>query len=167
MVWTQVRKITGWHDHSCVALLISLSCGTLGVSSLNVLKKVISVIPSNVAGLQDGSGLTALHWAASRGHEACVAALLAKGADPSCLSHTLDGNPGSTAADMASRAGHAGIAAFLSEASLIDTLCKVQNGTAHTMHRSLLGRLCTLTPFHTAPCRRKCCCWLPGNPAAT
>ncbi|KAL0048855.1 hypothetical protein WJX82_001004 [Trebouxia sp. C0006] len=78
--------------------------------------------------LQDKSGLTALHWAASRGREACVAALLAKGADPTCQSHTCDGNLGCTAAEMASSAGHIGIAAVLAEISLVQALSKAQTG---------------------------------------
>lgn len=88
--------------------------------------------------LQDKSGLTALHWAASRGHEACVAALLAKGADPTCLSHTCDSNLGCTAADMASSAGHPGIAAVLAEASLLHALSRAQTGRLPASTVSLL-----------------------------
>ena len=90
-------------------------------------------------GFQDKSGLTALHWAASRGREACVAALLAKGADPTCLSHTFDSNLGCTAADMASSAGHTGIAAVLAEASLVHALSKAQTGRLPASTVSLLG----------------------------
>ncbi len=90
---------------------------------------------------QDKSGLTALHWAASRGREACVAALLAKGADPTCLSHTCDGNLSCTAAEMASSAGHTGIAAVLAEISLVHALSKAQTGRLPAFTVSLLGEI--------------------------
>ena len=91
--------------------------------------------------VQDAWGLTALHWAASRGHEACVAALLAKGSDPTCTSHTPPGNPpGKTAADMASSAGYPGIAAFLAEASLVQALCKAQTGQVPSKLVTLTGK---------------------------
>ncbi len=113
--------------------------------------------------MQDAWGLTALHWAASRGHEACVAALLSKGADPSCLSHTLDGTPGSTAADMASRAGHVGIAAFLSEVELVTALSKAQTGKAPSSLVCLLGKLgmAYLAPDKALVCTRA----VPNTPA--
>ena len=90
--------------------------------------------------VQDKSGLTALHWAASRGREACVAALLAKGADPTCLSHTCDSILGCTAAEMASSAGHTGIAAVLAEISLVHALSKAQTGRLPASTVSLLGK---------------------------
>ena len=94
-----------------------------------------------VPAVQDAWGLTALHWAASRGHEACVAALLAKGSDPTCTSHTPTGDPpGKTAADMASTAGHSGIAAFLAEASLMQALCKAQTGQVPSKLVTLIGK---------------------------
>ncbi len=89
--------------------------------------------------VQDTSGLTALHWAASRGREACVAALLAKGADPTCQSHTCDGNLGYTAAELASSAGHTGIAAVLAEFALVHALSKAQTGRLPASTVSLLG----------------------------
>ena len=95
-----------------------------------------------MSGLQDASGLTALHWAASRGREACVTSLLLKGSDPSCLTHTLDSNPGRTAADLASSAGHSGIAAFLSEASLVYALSTAPTGKPPASLVSLQGKLC-------------------------
>lgn len=90
--------------------------------------------------MQDAWGLTALHWAASRGHEACVAALLAKGSDPTCTSQAPTGSVGKTAADMASSAGYLGIAAFLSEASLVQALCKAQTGKPPATLISLTGQ---------------------------
>lgn len=90
--------------------------------------------------LQDSWGLTALHWAASRGREACVAALLAKGSDPTCTSQACTGTAGKTAADMASSAGYLGIAAFLSEASLVQALCKAQTGKTPAPLNSLQGK---------------------------
>lgn len=84
--------------------------------------------------------MTALHWAASRGHEACVAALLAKGSDPTCTSQASSGTAGKTAADMASSAGYLGIAAFLSEASLVQALCKAQTGKVPASLISLTGQ---------------------------
>lgn len=102
--------------------------------------------------LQDASGLTALHWAASRGREACVTSLLLKGSDPSCLTHTSDSNPGRTAADLASSAGHSGIAAFLSEASLVYALSKAQTGKPPASLVSLLGKLCSGHTVIAASC---------------
>jgi len=68
-----------------------------------------------------------------------VAALLAKGSDPTCLSHTSYGNLGCTAADMASSAGHPGIAAVLAEASLVHALSKAQTVRLPASTVSLLG----------------------------
>ena len=76
--------------------------------------------------LQGCQGFTALHWAASRGHEACVAMLLARGADPNLQTHPPSGSSAATAADLASQAGHHGIAAFLSESSLVRGLTKLR-----------------------------------------
>lgn len=90
--------------------------------------------------LQDAWGLTALHWAASRGQEACVAALLAKGSDPTCTSQACTETAGKTAADMASSAGYLGVAAFLSEASLVQALCKAHTGKASASLISLRGK---------------------------
>ncbi|DBA68383.1 TPA: hypothetical protein ACH3X2_013687 [Trebouxia sp. C0005] len=112
--------------------------------------------------LQDKSGLTALHWAASRGREACVAALLAKGADPTCLSHTCDGNPGCTAAEMASSDGHSGIAAVLAEISLVHALSKAQTGRLPALTVSLLDwqlaqqRPATASPTDRSLPRKRC-----------
>lgn len=90
--------------------------------------------------IQDAWGLTPLHWAASRGHEACVAILLARQSDPTCTSQASLGTAGKTAADMASSAEYLGIAALLSEASLVQALCKAQTGRAPAMLMSLIGR---------------------------
>ena len=88
--------------------------------------------------LQDAWGLTALHWAASRGHEACVVALITKGSDPTCLTHSQASESG-TAADLAGSAGHAGIAAFLAEVLLVHVLAKAQTGKPPSESVSLLG----------------------------
>lgn len=76
--------------------------------------------------VQGPEGYTALHWAASRGHEACVTSLLARGADPNSLTQPSTSSPASTAADLAGQAGHLGIAAFVAETSLVRGLSKLK-----------------------------------------
>lgn len=52
--------------------------------------------------------------------------LLARGGDPNLQTQPTDGTPASTAADLASRAGHMGIAAFVAESSLVRSLTKLR-----------------------------------------
>jgi len=68
-------------------------------------------------------GYTALHAAALGGFEAPIAALLAGGASPSPF---WAAQSGCTPSDLAERAGHRGIAAFLSEQALTAQLSSMQ-----------------------------------------
>ena len=77
-----------------------------------------------------------------------MAALLAKGADPTCQSHTCDGNLGCTAAEMASSAGHIGIAAVLAEISLVQALSKAQTGRLPASTVSLSGEISAESDAH-------------------
>ncbi|XP_031398564.1 calmodulin-binding transcription activator 6-like isoform X2 [Punica granatum] len=69
---------------------------------------------------RDKFGWTALHWAAYYGREKMVASLLSAGAKPNLVTDPTPENPGgSTAADLASRNGHEGLAAYLAEKGLV------------------------------------------------
>ncbi|KAI3972260.1 hypothetical protein MKW92_016495 [Papaver armeniacum] len=69
---------------------------------------------------RDAFGWTALHWAAFYGSKEMVAVLLSEGADPSLVTDPTSQFPGGcTAADIASRNGHEGIAAYLAKQGLI------------------------------------------------
>ncbi|KAI3866664.1 hypothetical protein MKX03_034854 [Papaver bracteatum] len=69
---------------------------------------------------RDAFGWTALHWAAFYGRKEMVAVLLSEGADPSLVTDPTSKFPGGcTAADIASRNGHEGIAAYLAKQGLI------------------------------------------------
>ncbi|XP_021898630.1 calmodulin-binding transcription activator 5 [Carica papaya] len=69
---------------------------------------------------RDKHGWTALHWAAFYGREKMVAVLLSAGAKPNLVTDPTSKNPGgSTAADLASKNGYDGLAAFLSEKALV------------------------------------------------
>ncbi|CAK9145637.1 unnamed protein product [Ilex paraguariensis] len=69
---------------------------------------------------RDKFGWTALHWAAYFGREKMVAALLSAGAKPNLVTHPTSKNPGgSTAADLASKNGYDGLAAYLAEKGLV------------------------------------------------
>ncbi|KAL5182601.1 Calmodulin-binding transcription activator 5 [Glycine soja] len=69
---------------------------------------------------RDRSGWTALHWAAYCGREKMVATLLSAGAKPNLVTDPTPQNPGGcTAADLAYMRGHDGLAAYLSEKSLV------------------------------------------------
>ncbi|XP_058201161.1 calmodulin-binding transcription activator 5 isoform X2 [Rhododendron vialii] len=70
---------------------------------------------------RDKFGWTALHWAAYCGREKMVAALLSAGAKPNLVTDPNSENRGGcTAADLASRKGHDGLAAYLAEKALVD-----------------------------------------------
>lgn len=69
---------------------------------------------------RDKYGWTALHWAAYYGREKMVADLLSAGAKPNLVTDPTSENPGGcTAADIASKKGFDGLAAFLSEQALV------------------------------------------------
>ncbi|XP_020226044.1 calmodulin-binding transcription activator 5 isoform X1 [Cajanus cajan] len=69
---------------------------------------------------RDRFGWTALHWAAYYGREKMVATLLSVGAKPNLVTDPTPQNPGGcTAADLAYMRGHDGLAAYLSEKSLV------------------------------------------------
>ncbi|RZC04434.1 calmodulin-binding transcription activator 6-like isoform X2 [Glycine soja] len=69
---------------------------------------------------RDRFGWTALHWAAYCGREKMVATLLSAGAKPNLVTDPTPQNPGGcTAADLAYMRGHDGLAAYLSEKSLV------------------------------------------------
>lgn len=67
----------------------------------------------------DSRGCSPLHWAAAYGREEALALLLAAGADPG---QVIDEAAGTTPADLAAAQGHGGIAAYLAEAALNQSL---------------------------------------------
>ncbi|XP_027339147.1 calmodulin-binding transcription activator 5-like isoform X2 [Abrus precatorius] len=70
---------------------------------------------------RDKFGWTALHWAAYFGSEKMVATLLSCGARPNLITDPTPQNPaGCTVADLAYTKGHDGLAAYLSEKSLVE-----------------------------------------------
>ncbi|ONK63259.1 uncharacterized protein A4U43_C07F13110, partial [Asparagus officinalis] len=86
---------------------------------------------------RDASGWTALHWAASYGREKTVAALLTAGANASLVTDPTPANPGGcTAADLASKEGYEGLAAYLAEKAL----------TAHVLAMSRSGNITASPP---------------------
>ncbi|KAL2464214.1 Calmodulin-binding transcription activator 5 [Forsythia ovata] len=83
-----------------------------------------AVYPFSCSGLsldyRDKFGWTALHWAAYYGREKMVASLLSAGAKPSLVTDPTAENPdGCTAADLASKNGYDGLAAYLAEKALV------------------------------------------------
>ncbi|KAI4334938.1 hypothetical protein L6164_013636 [Bauhinia variegata] len=70
---------------------------------------------------RDKFGWTALHWAAYCGREKMVATLLSAGARPNLVTDPTPQNPGGcTAADLAYMKSYDGLAAYLSEKSLVE-----------------------------------------------
>lgn len=70
---------------------------------------------------RDKFGWTALHWAAYYGRQKMVAVLLSAGAKPNLVTDPTSENPGGcTAADLASKEGHDGLAAYLAEKGLVE-----------------------------------------------
>ncbi|MED6206069.1 hypothetical protein PIB30_023594 [Stylosanthes scabra] len=70
---------------------------------------------------RDKFGWTALHWAAYYGREKMVGTLLSFGAKPNLVTDPTPQNPGGcTAADLACIKGYDGLAAYLSEKSLVE-----------------------------------------------
>lgn len=72
--------------------------------------------------VQDAWGRTALHWAAAYACEASIVLLLVRGAHAALLSHSSEAQPALVPGDMAAAAGHAGLAAFLSEHALMQLM---------------------------------------------
>ncbi|CAL5415385.1 unnamed protein product [Camellia sinensis] len=69
---------------------------------------------------RDKFGWTALHWAAYCGREKMVAALLSAGAKPNLITDPNSENPdGCIPADLASKKGYDGLAAYLAEKALV------------------------------------------------
>ncbi|KAF8394646.1 hypothetical protein HHK36_020862 [Tetracentron sinense] len=69
---------------------------------------------------RDAHGWTALHWAAYYGREQMVAVLLSAGARPNIVTNPTSEYPGGcTTADLASKKGYDGLAAYLAEKGLI------------------------------------------------
>ncbi|GER39478.1 calmodulin-binding transcription activator [Striga asiatica] len=101
-----------------------------------------AVLPYSCSGLsmdyRDKCGWTALHWAAYYGREKMVAALLSAGAKPNLVTDPTSENPGGhTAADLASKTGHDGLAGYLAEKSLVTqfnemTIAGNASGTLHS-----------------------------------
>jgi hypothetical protein len=78
---------------------------------------------------RDSSGATPLHWAAARGREQAVVALLCAGANPT-LTAQLGPRPAAfTPADAALAWHHRGISAFLSEAALSRSVASLELNT--------------------------------------
>ncbi|KAL9683910.1 hypothetical protein QQ045_021337 [Rhodiola kirilowii] len=70
---------------------------------------------------RDKNGWTALHWAAYYGREKMTAALLSAGAKPNLVTDPTPDYPGGcTAADLASKQGYEGVAAYLAEKGLVE-----------------------------------------------
>uniref|UniRef100_A0A7N0TKA0 CG-1 domain-containing protein n=1 Tax=Kalanchoe fedtschenkoi TaxID=63787 RepID=A0A7N0TKA0_KALFE len=70
---------------------------------------------------RDKNGWTALHWAAFYGREKMTAALLSAGAKPNLVTDPTPEHPGGcTAADLASKQGYEGVAAYLAEKGLVE-----------------------------------------------
>ncbi|KAK1411759.1 hypothetical protein QVD17_32470 [Tagetes erecta] len=83
-----------------------------------------AIYPYSWSGLsldfRDKFGWTALHWAAYYGRQRMVASLLSAGANPNLVTDPTSGNPsGSTPADLASKNGYEGLAAYLAEKALV------------------------------------------------
>ncbi|KAL1803699.1 hypothetical protein ACET3Z_032346 [Daucus carota] len=84
-----------------------------------------AVYPFSLSGLsldyRDKYGWTALHWASSYGRKDMVAALLSAGAKPNLVTDPTSENPGGcTGADLASKNGYDGLAAYLAEKGLVE-----------------------------------------------
>lgn len=94
------------------------------ISALGYEWALSSVLSAGVGiNLRDSNGWTALHWAAYFGREKMVAALLAAGASaPAVTDPTAQDPVGKTAAFLASKRGHMGLAGYLSEVSLTSYL---------------------------------------------
>ncbi|EDQ87959.1 uncharacterized protein MONBRDRAFT_9363 [Monosiga brevicollis MX1] len=110
------------HSHSASLVNDQDSTGTTpahlaaGNGHANVLK-VLARCPGIALDACDRNGRTALHWAAAAGHQACVAALLAFGADPSIVDQN-----GAVARDYAMRSQAPNAQAIAHVAALQDKL---------------------------------------------
>ncbi|XP_063937521.1 calmodulin-binding transcription activator 5-like isoform X1 [Daucus carota subsp. sativus] len=95
---------------------------------------------------RDKFGWTALHWAASCGREDMVATLLSAGAKPNLVTDPTSENPGGcTAADLASKHGYDGLAAYLAEKGLL------QHFADMTIAGNVSGSLQITTTNPTSP----------------
>nr|AXC59789.1 CAMTA transcription factor [Fraxinus velutina] len=109
-----------------------------------------AVYPFSCSGLsldyRDKFGWTALHWAAYYGREKMVASLLSAGAKPSLVTDPTAENPGGcTAADLASKNGYDGLAAYLAENALVSHFMEM------TLAGNVSGSLQTTTTDTTDP----------------
>ncbi|CAA3000778.1 Calmodulin-binding transcription activator 5 [Olea europaea subsp. europaea] len=109
-----------------------------------------AVYPFSVSGLsldyRDKFGWTALHWAAYYGREKMVASLLSAGAKPSLVTDPTAESPGGcTAADLASKNGYDGLAAYLAESALVSHFKDM------TLAGNVSGSLQTTTTDTTDP----------------
>eukprot|EP00262_Sarcandra_glabra_P008842 TRINITY_DN2269_c0_g2_i1.p1 TRINITY_DN2269_c0_g2~~TRINITY_DN2269_c0_g2_i1.p1 ORF type:complete len:511 (-),score=85.47 TRINITY_DN2269_c0_g2_i1:116-1561(-) len=103
-----------------------------------------AVYPFSCSGLsldfRDAFGWTALHWAAYYGREQMVGYLLSAGANPSLVTDPTSEFPGGcTAADLAFKNVHEGLAAYLAEQGL----------TAHLKAMTLSGKISDPLPAMT------------------
>ncbi|KAD5802999.1 hypothetical protein E3N88_14359 [Mikania micrantha] len=83
-----------------------------------------AIYPYSWSGLsldfRDKFGWTALHWAAHYGRQRMVASLLSAQANPNLVTDPTSENPGGcTPADLASKSGYEGLAAYLAEKALV------------------------------------------------
>ncbi|XP_076944351.1 calmodulin-binding transcription activator 6-like [Bidens hawaiensis] len=83
-----------------------------------------AIYPYSWSGLsmdfRDKFGWTALHWAAHHGRQRMVASLLSAGANPNLVTDpTSENSSGCTPADLASKSGYEGLAAYLAEKALV------------------------------------------------
>ncbi|KAL6990054.1 hypothetical protein U1Q18_015803 [Sarracenia purpurea var. burkii] len=114
-----------------------------------------AVRPFALSGLsldyRDKFGWTALHWAAYCGRKNMVAALLSAGAKPNLVTDPKSENPdGCIAADLASKKGYDGLAAYLAEKALVGqfkdmTIAGNVSGSLQTSTPDLENNLGSLT----------------------
>ncbi|KAK9820359.1 hypothetical protein WJX72_009412 [[Myrmecia] bisecta] len=126
---------TGRSDRSVELLVNQLSpagvallhyCAALGFDWAVLM---LLSVGANIA-LKDAWGYQPLHWAAARGQEATVAMLVARNAQPTAMTFPTESQPALTAADLASQNGHSGIAAYLAEVALNQSLQKMHMATS-------------------------------------
>ena len=89
-------------------------------------------VPSHVATgspLQDAWGYTPLHWAAARGKAETVALLVARDANMEAMTYMTELHSRLTAADTAAGNGNRGIAAFLGEQQLQQSVLKLKEAS--------------------------------------